>query len=320
MQLRYFLIGLVSCVGLLLSCRGVNPVGPVQENWCDHPARPGLEKLKERPTKRSWFKVYEVGNGVLAISEPYQSQEVNSFLILGKDKALLFDSGMGMDTISALVKELTSLPVLVLNSHTHPDHIGGNHEFDSVLALSTSFTNRNALEGYGHAGMRTEIGSDAFCFKHLPGFDTAQYSIKPFRIAGRVGEGDRIDLGGRILEILATPGHTPDAVALLDSAQGYLWTGDSFYLGPIWLFMDGTDLNAYDHGIHRMSALAPSLRSVFPAHNLPVVEPIYLDSVTRAFNDVMMGKVAGAARDGGTKLYSFGSFGFLLRDDAVPQP
>jgi len=304
----------------MLSCQQAKTVGAGEAAWCNHAPRPGLEKLKELTTRHLWFRVLEVGEGVLAITEPFQSQEVNSFLILGKDKALLFDTGMGMDTISSLVNELTTLPVIVLNSHTHPDHVGGNHEFDSVLAMSTPFTDQNALHGYSHEGMRSEIGADAFCMKDLPTFDTSKYSIKPFHIARRVGEGDRIELGGRTLKIMSVPGHTPDAVALLDSANGYLWTGDSFYLGPIWLFMEGTDLNAYDHGIHRMAALAPSLRAVFPAHNLPSVAPIYLDSVTRAYNDVMMGKVAGEPGFAGTKKYSFGSFGFVLRDDAVRQP
>jgi glyoxylase-like metal-dependent hydrolase (beta-lactamase superfamily II) len=300
-----------------ISCKNGTVHESTLENWCDHPTRSGLEKLKERKTSRPWFRVFEVGDGVLAITEPYQSQEVNSFLILGKDKALLFDTGMGMDTLSALVKELTTLPVIVLNSHTHPDHIGGNHEFDSVLAMNTAFTDRSAKEGYGHKGMRSEITPDAFCDSRLPGLDTALYAIKPFVISRRVADGDSIDLGGRILRILATPGHTPDALALLDDAKGYLWTGDSFYLGPIWLFMEGTDLNAYDHGMHRMAALVPSLHAVFPAHNLPLVEPVYLDSVTRAFNDVMMGKGVAEKQSDGSKLYSFGAFGFRLRGDAV---
>ena len=52
-------------------------------------------------------------------------------------------------------------------------------------------------------------------------------------------------LGDRLLEIIATPGHTPDAIALLDKQNGLLFTGDSFYVGPIWLFRPETDLDAY---------------------------------------------------------------------------
>jgi glyoxylase-like metal-dependent hydrolase (beta-lactamase superfamily II) len=304
----------------MVSCKPPSQDQQRLSSWCNHPDRAGLEKLKEVPTHRPWFRVFEVGAGVFAIDEPWQSQEVNSYLILGEDKALLFDTGMGMDTISLLVKELTNLPIMVLNSHTHPDHIGGNHEFDSVWAMSTTYTDQHAREGFSHEGMRSEIDSADFCAEKLPGFDSGHYSIMPFQIKRRVADGDTIDLGGRMLRVMSTPGHTPDAIALFDADHGYLWTGDSFYLGPIWLFMDGTDLNAYDHSIHRMDALVPSLKLVFPAHNLPSVAPIYLDSVTRAYNDIMMGKGVGEKQADGTKLYSFGAFGFKLRGDAVKEP
>ena len=134
-------------VQLTLSCQYNSGSGRVKPNWCDHPSRPGLEKLKEIKTAHTWFRVFDVGDSVYALTEPYQSQEVVSYLILGKDSALLFDTGMGLDPISDLVRELTKLPVLVLNSHTHPDHVGGNHEFEEVLAMSTDYTDANARNG-----------------------------------------------------------------------------------------------------------------------------------------------------------------------------
>lgn len=106
---------------------------PTVTNWCDKPLRSGLEKLKEIKTSRPWFKVYDVGHDTYAIDEPYNWEETIAYLILGKNKALLFDTGMGMDSISLVVKELTKLPVCVLNSHTHQDHIGGNYELPKYL-------------------------------------------------------------------------------------------------------------------------------------------------------------------------------------------
>ncbi len=70
--------------------------------------------------------------GVLAIYEPHQAEETISYLILGKKMALLFDTGMGISDIRKVTGELTQLPIVVLNSHTHNDHVGGNWQFDTV--------------------------------------------------------------------------------------------------------------------------------------------------------------------------------------------
>lgn len=143
-----FLIA-VTCTLILsaFSLKNYNNKIAAGDDWCSHPPRPGLEKLKEVKTSRPWFKVYDVGNNVYAIDEPYNWEETIAYLIVGKKKALLFDTGMGLDTISLVVKELTKLPVVVLNSHTHPDHIGGNSEFSNVLAMNTAYTRVNAARG-----------------------------------------------------------------------------------------------------------------------------------------------------------------------------
>jgi mRNA-degrading endonuclease YafQ of YafQ-DinJ toxin-antitoxin module len=108
----------------------------LEADWCDQPLRSQFLDMKQLVVSGDWFKVYEVGEGVYAIAEPYNYQEVISYLIIGSQKALLFDSGMGMSSISETVKELTNLPVTVLNSHTHYDHIGGNSEFETILAMN----------------------------------------------------------------------------------------------------------------------------------------------------------------------------------------
>jgi len=100
---------------------------------CNNPLRESLNKLPEIKTNSKWFKVYSVGENVLAIVEPYNFEEAISYLILGKNKALLFDTGIGVDSISLVVKQLTKLPIIVINSHSHYDHIGGNYEFNNIF-------------------------------------------------------------------------------------------------------------------------------------------------------------------------------------------
>jgi glyoxylase-like metal-dependent hydrolase (beta-lactamase superfamily II) len=64
--------------------------------------------------------------------------------MLGKHKALLFDTGMGISDIRQVVSEFSKLPAIVNNSHTHNDHIGGNWQFDRIYSMDTDFSRQNA--------------------------------------------------------------------------------------------------------------------------------------------------------------------------------
>lgn len=291
-------------------------------DWCAQPVREVFRELPEIAVPGDWFKVYEVGDSVYAIAEPYNFQEVISYLILGQERALLFDTGMGLDSISPIVKALTPLPVTVINSHTHYDHIGGNYEFDRVLALPTEYTRHWAAQGWTHEQVKGEVTPEALCMHHLAHPDTANYHIKPFKIAPFLADEQVIDLGQRQITVLSVPGHTPDGIALLDRQAGYLWTGDVFYEAPIWLFFDGTDLDAYETSIQRLAAISPGLRKVFPAHNTPVAEPVRLVELVRAFEQVVSGAKKPLAQEPGSSTegseadtYAFDHFSFLIRRD-----
>ena len=84
--------------------------------WCDLVPRTQHQRLPGVDVPDSWFVVYRLGDGVFAIGEPFQFQEVISYLILGSKSALLFDTGLGIGRIDRVVKALTPLPVTVLNS------------------------------------------------------------------------------------------------------------------------------------------------------------------------------------------------------------
>lgn len=287
--------------------------------WCDLLPREQYRGLERVAVTDEWFEVYRVGDGVLAIYEPFQFQEVISYLILGTEQALLFDTGMGMGRISRVVHELTPLPVTVLNSHTHYDHIGGNAEFDRVLAINSDFTRGHAA-GVEHEVVQGEVTSEAFCRTPPAGLDTAAYSIRPFTIADTIGAGSRIELGERTIEVLHVPGHTPDAVALLDSRAGYLWTGDTFYEAPIWLWFPETDWQAYEESVERLAALVPGLHRVFGAHNTPVAEPSQLVRLKEAVADIKAGRAAWEERPDGLVEYPFGGFSVLTKKSFFVAP
>ncbi|HET7294640.1 MAG TPA: MBL fold metallo-hydrolase [Vicinamibacteria bacterium] len=293
--------------------------GAAGESWCDTRPRTAYAGLARVPTVDPWFHVYRFEPGVYALYEPDNFQEVISYLILGRERALLFDTGMGMSRIRATVEELTKLPVQVLNSHTHHDHVGGNAEFEAVLGMDTPFTQESA-KGMAHEVVRGEALAESFCPTRLPGFDPAGYRIRPFRVSRVVRDGDAIELGGRRLEVLAMPGHTPDSVALLDRQAGLVFTGDTFYEGPIWLHAPGTDLAAYGRSVARLAALAPALKRVHPGHNTPTASPRRLVELRDAFAAVEDRRVAPEAREGGLVEYVFEGFSFLMRGVVSARP
>ena len=291
----------------------------VNENWCEQPLRPELQKLKEIKTSRPWFKVYDVGHNTYAIDEPYNWEETIAYLILGKNKALLFDTGMGLDSISLVVKELTKLPVWVLNSHTHPDHIGGNHEFGHILAMNTAFTCIHSANGYQHNEVKAEVSPASFCQARLAGEDTALYYIRPFKVSRFITDGYIINLGARKLQVIATPGHTPDAICLYDKQAGYLWAGDSFYQGPIFLFSDSTDLKAYKKSINTMARLAAACKRVLPAHNLPIAKPAMLIEAAKAFNQIASGERKGKPGEYNSLVFDCGKFSYQIGTRFISQ-
>jgi len=284
----------------------------IPNDWCDKSLRPGLKKLKEIKTSRPWFKVYDVGHNTYAIDEPYNWEETIGYLILGKEKALLFDSGMGLDSISPLIREITQLPIIVLNSHTHPDHIGGNYEFNHILALNTPFTRQNAKKGYKHEEVNWEISPASFCLKRLLKMDTAHYYIKPFKVTQFIEDGYVIQLGSRSLKVIATPGHTPDALCLLDKKSGYLWCGDSFYEGPILLSSDVTDLKAYQKSIKRMADLASVSIRILPAHNLPIANPSLIIQAAKDFDKIALGLKKALPGENHTSIFDCGTFSYQI--------
>src|ERR1700694_2468651 len=91
--------------------------------WCDLLPRPGNERFPRVDLADDWFVVYRIGGGVFAICEPFQFHEVISYLILRSSRAPLFATGLGIGKTNRIVNKPTRLPVTVLNSHTHFDHV-----------------------------------------------------------------------------------------------------------------------------------------------------------------------------------------------------
>ena len=282
----------VACVVLLALATGCHTAPVADSHGCAALPRPANASLEVVDAGSDWYTVYRVEPGVYALVEPRQFQEAISYLIVGSTRALLFDTGIGLVPMRPVIEKLTTLPVTVLNSHTHFDHVGANAEFTDIIGLETPFTRENE-RGRPHAGLANEVEAGSFCGAPPAGADTAAFRARPFSITRRVAGGDTIDLGGRKLVVVAAPGHTPDAIALLDPERGVLWTGDSYYDSTIWLFSPGTDLDAYERSMARLAALVPTLRRLLPAHNAATADPARLTAV---LNGVRTMRAGGGVR------------------------
>jgi glyoxylase-like metal-dependent hydrolase (beta-lactamase superfamily II) len=291
------------CVALAKSAVAQNP------EWCKQLPRPEYNKLIRMSTPDPWFQVFSVRPGVLAIYEPQQAEEVISYLILGKKRALIFDTGMGISDMKKLVQGLTPLPVSVLNSHTHNDHVGDNWQFEDIYAMDTAFTRASAQGSRDDA--QAEIKPDQLCGPLPAGFDARTYATRPFKVTHWLHGGDTIDLGGRVLKVITTPGHTPDSISLLDQAHGLLFTGDTYYRGLIYLYRPETELDAYEASLKKMVALAPGLKLLLPAHNVPEGNPADLQRQLTAFRKVRAGQVKPEPH-GKQFVYKVDGFSFLM--------
>jgi glyoxylase-like metal-dependent hydrolase (beta-lactamase superfamily II) len=297
-----------SVLNLSLSAAAPEPEIP---EWCRNLPRPEYKSLERILPSEPWFEIYKVAPNTIAIYEPHQFEETISYLIMGTKQAVLFDTGMGIGNIHALVTRLTSRPIVVLNSHTHNDHIGGNWQFPYVFGMDTAFTRNNTKGGCEDA--QAEIAPGEICGDLPKGFDPKTYATKPWHVSIPVHDGFKVNLGGRTLEIIATPGHTPDAICLLDRDNGLLFTGDTYYPGPIWLYRPETDLDAYVASVKKIAELAPQLKLVLGAHNVPVAQPSVLAGLVSAIEAVRAGQGEVKPAGDGKAIHTVDGFSFLLR-------
>jgi glyoxylase-like metal-dependent hydrolase (beta-lactamase superfamily II) len=315
MKNTLFAIGLLLGAALIVSApsavRLAHSPQAEKPEWCKKLPHAENQTLERVNVADPWFEVYKVAPDVFAIYEPHQSEEVISYLIRGRKQSVLFDTGMGISNIRKVISQLTSRPVVVVNSHTHDDHVGGNWQFDFVYGMDSDFTRANAKGSSKDA--QAELAPGEICGELPKNFDAKTYRTKPWHISLFVHDGFKLDLGGRTLEVLATPGHTPDSISLLDRDNGLLFTGDTYYPAAIWLFRPETDFAAYRLSIERLANLAPQLKLVLGAHNVPVAPPSVLTRLVAAFDAVRAGTVVATPASAGKVLYKVDDITFLMR-------
>lgn len=193
-----------------------------------------------------WFERETVDDGVIRILEPHVDPflRANVFLVRGRDRDLLIDTGLGLGSLRAELRDLFDRPAVVVATHRHFDHTGGLREFDDVVVHRDDAESVARAEGF--ASLRIEdyppeelsgYEPPASLLTALPheGFDPAAYRVEPVTPTRIVDDGDELDLGDRRFAVLHLPGHTPGEIGLWDEETRTLFSGDCVYESGVLL-------------------------------------------------------------------------------------
>ena len=228
-----------------------------------------------------WFTVEQIESDTYAISEYRHWEESHCYLLLGARRALLIDSGLGVADIGRAVRELTPLPVLLATTHAHWDHIGGHHCF-APGDIAVGAQEQGWLAGHfplPPSAVKAELLREETVFP--PAFDPEQYRIYQGGAAITLGDGDAIDLGDRVIEVLHPPGHSPGHLCFYEPRRDTLYAGDLVYAGCLDAFYPTTDPLAFWRSIQRVHALSP--RRVLPGHHRLDIPAELVGEIDRAF-------------------------------------
>lgn len=212
-----------------------------------------------------------------------ETESVHCYVILGSEKAVVFDIGYGYENIMPLVREITPLPVMLVLSHGDPDHGLGASQFDDVwlheldygkLLWNDTLQMRERALGYRLKKMPElagEIDEKAYFEQHIYQHTTPHF----------LKDHELIELGGKTLEVLHTPGHSYGHIMLLDKQKKRLFSGDQVTLHNIWYF-GSSDQQASFHtareSLRKILARSSEYVDIYPAHDeIPIDSQVVVD-------------------------------------------
>lgn len=230
----------------------------------------------------NWFTIEKIDETTYAISEYRHWEENHAYLLIGEDKNILIDSGMGIGNILNEVNKLSSNPTTVVATHIHWDHIGGHKQFDYFFVHEDE-------EVWINGGFPLPLDYIKTLVVEQPCDIPKEFDIEPYQIFQ--GKPDRIlknrdiiEFGGRKLEVLHTPGHSPGHMCFYESTTGYLFTGDLIYLGKMIAFFPTSDPVQYKSSIDKLVKL--SITRLLPAHHELNIKTDVLKKVQGAFFEI----------------------------------
>jgi glyoxylase-like metal-dependent hydrolase (beta-lactamase superfamily II) len=277
----------------------------------------GFKKLS---ISDGWFEVYQITDHLFVFHEPHHYEETVVNLIIGEQKAALIDTGCGIGDLRTLVEAVMEKPVIVINTHTHLDHLGSNRQFDEIAMFDHPLTRRIAEAGTPHEVLQTEILDDRLVSHPWPdGFDPSSFALPPIKVSRWLADGDRIEVGGRELEVIYTPGEAADHICLLDRADRLLFCGDILLEGSVWTHLEGGSLSDLVSSYQRLMHNLDDFDHLMPGHNGPWLDKELLPETLAGAEKVFAGQTDAEAIidpwNRPLKKYAFGRLSILTRAD-----
>jgi len=196
------------------------------------------------------------------------------YLLKGTKKDLLIDTGAGFYNLKKIVSKYQTNPLIVINTHGHFDHIGNNDSFENIYISKDDL---GLFELQNSAVFRNKV------LKILPWFlrtgkikkvVTKQQALPTKYIKN----GDIIDLGDRIIEVISTPGHTVGSLCLLDKTNRILFTGDTVCDWGILLYLDySCSPEIFLSSLQKLKDREAEFDYICPGHRLLKLDKVYID-------------------------------------------
>jgi hydroxyacylglutathione hydrolase len=267
-------------------------------------------------TTAEWFRTKQIGSGTWVIDDHGCDL---MYLISGDKKCLLIDTGWGISDLPKLIASLSPLPLIVVNSHGHPDHSYGNCFFKEVYIheADKSFINKPI-----DTDTRNWIIKNALP-KSLPESFNIGMWVKTIPSLKPIKDGYVFDLGNRRLQTINIPGHTPGSICLLDSENRLLFTGDTIQ-NPTWLHLEESlPLNVFQKNLNRLQSRMDEFNYFLPGHadlqTLPLPKK-NIDELIAGIKQILKGKLVGREEKtfaGNGLRCDFGSTSIVYRSDRL---
>jgi len=219
-----------------------------------------FQACKNKTVETTWLQVQEVADRVWQISD---NGDDNMYLVEGKDSSMLIDTGLGVADLASVVNQLTKKPLIVVNTHAHPDHSGANYQFEKIYIHPAD------LEDAKSYSKPRQMPAGAQQQTTIPEDELYKGTIND-PVFVPLSDGQIFDLGGRRIEIIHAPGHSAGEICLLDKENKLLFTGDNTN-ALVWLWLPTCrPLSEYLVTLEKIEKRGSEYTTIFPGHNDPL--------------------------------------------------